>query len=187
MSLIVLEGSHGVGKSSTIRELNNMFDIITLKSVPDWYRKYIPFARSMKPEIQKKIYMIGHEAIYNSLDREHDYFLDRFFYTTIIRLNYELKRSVDETIDEILAIPFEPNAVIYLFPNKEILLKRLMYRNDLNLYDEKFYKYENEVLFKLSMVYDKIIIVNNNMDFSTVIPTINKELIKRKIYLKKRN
>lgn len=62
-----------------------------------------------------------------------------------------------------------------------------MYRNDLNLYDEKFYKYENKVLFKLSMVYDKIIIVNNNMDFSTVIPTINKELIKRKIYLKKRN
>lgn len=62
-----------------------------------------------------------------------------------------------------------------------------MYRNDLNLYDEKFYKYENEVLFKLSMVYDKIIIVNNNIDFSTVIPTINKELIKRKIYLKKRN
>lgn len=40
-----------------------------------------------------------------------------------------------------------------------------MYRNDLNLYDEKIYKYENEVLFKLSMVYDKIIIVNNNMDF----------------------
>lgn len=75
----------------------------------------------------------------------------------------------------------------YLFPNKKILLKRLMYRNDLNLYDEKFYKYENEVLFKLSMVYDKIIIVNNNIDFSTVIPTINKELIKRKIYLKKRN
>lgn len=65
MSIVVIEGSNGVGKTTIIDYLSKEYDIISKKSIPDWFRKYIVFARSCEPNIQKNIYLIGHEANYN--------------------------------------------------------------------------------------------------------------------------
>ena len=87
MSVIVMEGSHGAGKSTIIKGMEQRYDLVSLKSIPDWYRKYLPFARSLPPEIQKQVYLIGHEANYVTFQKDQDYILDRYYYTTIIRLN----------------------------------------------------------------------------------------------------
>jgi len=186
MSIIVFEGSHGSGKSTTINKMNDTYNLVSLKSVPDWYRKYIPFARSQKPEVQKEIYMIGHEANYMSLQKNKDYIMDRFFYTTIIRLNYELGKSPQETVSEILKISLEPTAIIFLRLTEEKIKQRLIQRNDIDMFDKKFFNYETEVFIKLSEIYDKMIIVDNNDTIDKTMINIDNALKNKKLYLKRR-
>ena len=123
MAIIVIEGSNGVGKTTIINELYKRLKIFPKKSVPDWFRQYIPIARTYSPEIQKEIYKIGHEAIYFESQDNQNYIFDRFIYSTIIRLNYELKKSINETVEEILAYPLIPDIVILLRSDKKMLLK----------------------------------------------------------------
>lgn len=59
--------------------MKNRYQFISKKLVPDWYRTYIPYARMLKLEIQKRMYMIGYEANYMSFKSEEDYVVDRFF------------------------------------------------------------------------------------------------------------
>ena len=187
MSFIVMEGSHGAGKSTIIKGMQDRYNLITLKSIPDWYRKYIPFARSLPPQIQKQVYMIGHEANYETLQKNKDYILDRFFYTTIIRLNYELGITPNESIKEMLSINMIPNIVFYLNANKEIVLKRLNTRGDICIFDEKFFKYENETYRQLSTVSDKIISVNNDNTIDETLDVIDNHLHNNKILLRRKN
>ena len=119
MSIVVIEGSNGVGKTTIIDYLSKEYDIISKKSIPDWFRKYIIFARSCEPNIQKRIYLIGHEANYNESNDNKDYVFDRFVYSTIIRLNYQLNKSVNETINEILTLNLKPKQIFYITANKE--------------------------------------------------------------------
>jgi len=186
MSLIVFEGSHGAGKSTIIKNMEERYDLISLKSIPDWYRKYIPFARSLEPEIQKQVYLIGHEANYESLENDKDYIFDRFFYTTIIRLNYELGKTPNETVEEIFKICMFPDLVINLYTNKETMINRLTKRGDSYLFDTDFYYYENEVYRQLSENSDKIISVSNDNDINCTINEIEKCLQKNKVLLRRK-
>ena len=169
-------------------EIKNMqirYHFVSSKSVPDWYRKYIPFARNLAPELQKQVYMIGHEANYLSFNANEDYVLDRFFYSTIIRLNYELKRSVSDTVNEILEIQILPDIVIYLNTDKKIVLNRLIKRENF-IFDDVFFEYENEVFKYLSQKCDKMIIVDNNNNIDNTVNEIDNELRLKKILLKRR-
>src|SRR5574344_426100 len=97
--IIVIEGSHCSGKSTTIRSLCSNYGFMESKSVPEWFREYIPYARSKGYEEQMIFYEIGHKASYsearNSID---DFVFDRWVYTTIVRLNYDKGISVEETV-----------------------------------------------------------------------------------------
>lgn len=185
MSVIVLEGTHGVGKSTVINGLNEKYDLECRKSIPDWFRKYLQFARSLEPETQKKVYMIGHEANYISFNENKDYILDRFFYTTIVRLNYDLGKTVNETVKEILKIDLEPTAVIYLKAEKELILKRLRERDNYP-FNNDFFEYEYKVFMQLSEIYDRIIIIDNSSSLDNTIEKIDKELKVKQITLKRR-
>ena len=54
MSLIVIEGSNGSGKTEVINRIIKKYDIIDKKSIPDWYRSKIEFARECPLDIKKK-------------------------------------------------------------------------------------------------------------------------------------
>lgn len=186
MGIIIVEGSNGTGKTTLIKKLNEKYDFISLKSVPDWYRKYLPFARSLEPELQKQVYMIGHEAMYYSLSNSVDNcILDRFFYSTIIRLNYQLGKSVSDTVDEIKQVNFPTSFTMCLNADKDIVRSRLMKRNNFS-FDEKFFEYENEIYETLSKKHDTIIMLNTSGDFSSTIDMVEEELNRHKIYLKRR-
>ena len=100
MSLIVIEGSNGSGKTEIVNRMTKKYDIIDKKSIPDWYRSEIEFARKCPFDIQKEIYLYGHKANYLECDKEQNYIFDRYAYSTIIRINYELGKPVEETINE---------------------------------------------------------------------------------------
>lgn len=185
MSFIVIEGSNGVGKTTLIKNMEKKYDFISLKSIPDWYREYIPFARSLEPEIQKQMYMDWHEANLNSLNEENDYILDRFFYSTIIRLNYKLNIPVEDTVKEILNIKLNPDIVIYLQANKELVINRLSQRENY-VFDEKFFDYENTIFNQLSQIYDRMIIVGSNDQIDVTIKKVTDGLKLKKIVLKRR-
>lgn len=144
MSIIVIEGSNGTGKTTVIKEMQREYNFVSSKSVPEWFRKYIPFARSLTPELQKYVYMIGHKANNLSLDERPDYIFDRSFCSTIIRLNYELKKSVFETVQEISDVQINSDVIIHLKTNKKLILNRLTERNCF-VFDSLFFEYENEV------------------------------------------
>ena len=186
MSVIVMEGSHGAGKSTIIKGMQERYNLVSLKSIPDWYRKYLPFARSLPPEIQKQVYLIGHEANYVTFQSDKDYILDRFYYTTIIRLNYELKIDPSKTVNEILEINNKPDMVFYLSINKDTILKRLAERGDSFLFDSDFFDYENETYRQLCENNDRIILVNNNGNVDETINKMNNHLQKQKILLRRK-
>ena len=185
MSIIVMEGSNGAGKTTIIKNMQINYEFISKKSIPDWYRKYIPFARSLPPELQKKVYMIGHEANYMSFNKNNDYILDRFYYSTIIRLNYELEKTIFDTVNEILEIQMLPDIVIYLNTNKELILNRLVQRGNL-VFDSSFFEYENKVFMCLMEKYDRMVSINNNEDIDISIKKITKELELKRIILRRR-
>ena len=56
MSVVVIEGSNGVGKSTIISYLEEMYELNVRKSIPDWFRKYLDIARKCEPNLQKKIF-----------------------------------------------------------------------------------------------------------------------------------
>ena len=184
MSIVVIEGSNGVGKTTIIDYLSKEYDIISKKSIPDWFRKYIVFARSCEPNIQKRIYLIGHEANYNESNDNKDYVFDRFVYSTIIRLNYQLNKSVNETINEILTLNLKPKQIFYITANKETIKERLSIRNNYQ-FNEEFYKYENEVYSQLSQFYDIINVINNDANLDNTLDEINNIICRKKLFLRK--
>ena len=68
MSIIVIEGSNGAGKTTVIKNMQIRYNFVSSKSVPDWYRKYIPFARNLAPELQKQVYIIIIIKVFNFRD-----------------------------------------------------------------------------------------------------------------------
>jgi len=185
MSIIVVEGSNGTAKTTVIREMQRYYNFVSSKSVPDWFRKYIPFARSLAPELQKRLYMVGHEANNLLLDKEQDYIFDRFFYSTIIRLNYKLKKTVFETVEEISDIQINSDIIIYLKTKEKLILSRLMERENF-VFDSLFFVCENDVFNQLSQKYDKMIVVENNGMIDTTVNEIVNKLQSNKIFLKRR-
>ena len=184
MSIVVLEGSNGVGKSTIANILSNNEDMILMKSVPDWFQKYISFARSCPLEIQKEIYKIGHEANYYSCLSCNDYIFDRFIYTTIIRINYELNISVNDTVNEILSYVNIPDLVLVLKATYDEIEKRLVNRGHTSI-NFDFICYENEVFEQLSKKSDIIYLIDNSDDIEFVVDEI-RDLIDLKIKKRKR-
>lgn len=184
MGIVVIEGSNGVGKTTIIDYLTKKYNIISKKSIPDWFRKYIEFARSCEPNLQKQIYLIGHEANYYESSDNKDYVFDRFVYSTIIRLNYQLNKSINETINEILALNLKPKQIFYITTNKEFIRKRLEIRDSFQ-FDEKFYEYENQVYSQLSQIYDIINVINNNGSLNDATNEIDNIICRKKLLLKK--
>lgn len=184
MGIVVIEGSNGVGKTTIIDYLSKEYDIIPKKSIPDWFRKYIEFARSCEPNVQKQIYLIGHEANYYESNDNRDYVFDRFTFSTIIRLNYQLNKSINETVNEILTLNLEPKHIFYITANKETIKHRLAIRNNFN-FDEKFYDYENEVYLQLSKIYDIINVVNNDSNLDDAIKKIENVIEEKRLFLRK--
>lgn len=74
-------GKELVGKTTIASKICHKYDMVSVKSVHDWFRKYIDFARSCPLEIQKEIYKIGHAANYFSCCKTNNYLFDRFVYT----------------------------------------------------------------------------------------------------------
>lgn len=186
MSVIVMEGSHGAGKSTMIKNMEERYDLVSLKSIPDWFRKYLSFARSLPPDIQKQVYLIGHDANYVTFQDDKDYILDRYYYTTIIRLNYELQKDPDYTVKEILDINIKPDIVFYLKIDKDTLISRLTDRGDCYLFDSDFFDYENEIYGQLCQKSDRIILVNNQDNVDVTINEIDRHLQKQKVLLRRR-
>ena len=184
MSIVVIEGSNGVGKTTIIDYLSKKYDIISKKSVSDWFRKYIEFARSCEPNIQKQIYLIGHEANYYESNDNKDYVFDRFAYSTIIRLNYQLNKSVNETTNEILTLNLKPKQIFYITANKKTIQERLAIRNNFQ-FNENFYEYENQVYLQLSQIYDIISIINNDTNLDNAINEIDNIINRKKLFLRK--
>lgn len=184
MSLIVIEGSNGSGKTSIISRITEKYDIIDKKSIPDWYRSKIEFARKCPFDIQKEIYLCGHEANYLECDKKENYIFDRYVYSTIIRINYELGKYIDETINEILNYENKPDLIIVLNSSKEEIKKRLVYRNNFD-FNENFYNYENKIYEHLSTISDIMFIVDNNRDIDDAIETISN-IVEQKIDIRKK-
>lgn len=172
MSLIIIEGSNGSGKTEVINRITQKYDIIDKKSIPEWYRSEIEFARKCPFDIQKTIYLYGHEANYLECDKELNYIFDRYAYSTIIRINYELKKKVEETINEILSFKYKADLIIVLKSNKEELKKRLTARCNFD-FNEDFYNYENQIYERLSTICDIMFIVNNDGNIDDTIEIIS--------------
>ena len=184
MSIIVLEGSNGAGKSTIAKLLSEKYDLISLKSVPDWFREYLTFARKCPLKIQKEIYKIGHDAIYFNCLNSNNYILDRFIYTTIIRINFELGVSIKDTIDEILNYKNIPDYIFVLRANTKNIKERLSERVNIS-FDLDFYKYENKVFEQLSKKTDIIYLIDNNDDINNAINSISN-ILESKIKIRKR-
>lgn len=184
MSLIVIEGSNGSGKTEIVNRMTKKYDIIDKKSIPDWYRSEIEFARKCPFDIQKEIYLYGHKANYLECDKEKNYIFDRYAYSTIIRINYELGKPVEETINEIINYKYKPDLIIVLKSNKEKIKKRLASRYNFD-FNEDFYNYENQIYEYLSTICDIMFIVNNNGDIDDTIEIISS-IINQNIRVRKK-
>lgn len=163
MPIIAIEGSNCSGKSTLIDYLAKYYDFKTSKSVPEWFRPYIPFARELPPQIQRKIYEIGHIAAYNDAVKEKDYTIfDRYYFSTYIRLAYQETKSINECVDQIASFHYKPDLTIILIVPKEIIEQRMAERSE--RFDQGFFEYENSVYLQLSLNYDNIILVDNSKD-----------------------
>lgn len=184
MSLVVIEGSNGTGKSTIIKEIKKIYNITDKKSVPDWFRKYIDFARSCPFEIQKEIYKIGHDANYFECNKNEDYIFDRYYYSTIIRINYGLGLSPEETVTEILSLKNIPDIIFLLQANLDLIKKRLIERDNF-VFDINFYNYENEVFRYLSNKCDIMHVIDNSNDIDLTVNKISS-IIDEKTKIRKR-
>lgn len=168
MSIIAIEGSNCSGKSTLIDYLVKYYNFKSSKSVPEWFRPYIPFARELQPQIQRKIYEIGHiAAYYNALKEKKCTIFDRCYFSTYIRLSYQESKTVNECVDQIASFHYKPDLIIVLTVPKEIMEQRLVERN--KQFNQDFFEYENSVYLQLSLKYDNIILVDNskNIKFCT--------------------
>ena len=184
MSLIVIEGSNGSGKTEIVNRMTKKYDIIDKKSIPDWYRSEIEIARKCPFDIQKEIYLYGHKANYLECDKEQNYIFDRYAYSTIIRINYELGKPLEETINEIINYKYKPDLIIVLKSNKEKIKKRLVSRYNFD-FNEDFYNYENQIYEYLSTICDIMFIVNNNGNIDDTIEIISS-IINQNIRVRKK-
>lgn len=185
MSIVVLEGSNGVGKTTIASKICQKYDIVGIKSVPNWFREYIDFARNCPLEIQKEIYKIGHDANYFSCCESKNYLLDRFVYSTIIRINYGLGRSVTDTIKEIASYENVPNLVFVIQAGVEEVKRRLNKRDGTS-FDFDYYSYENQIFNQLSEKSDTMYVIDNNGNIDDTADRIC-HIMQSKIKVKKRS
>ena len=164
MAIIVIEGSNYSGKSTIIDKIvSDNSDIIPAKSVPDWFREYIPFARTLPPKQQQMIYEIGHIASYMAAKgKEQNIIFDRFYFSTFIRLFYQNQKSEEDCIREIVSFPYKPDMTFALIISYEELLRRHQQRQDVVPIIPKLYHYENEIYLKLEKDLENFIVINND-------------------------
>ena len=184
MSIIVIEGSNGTGKSTVIKKIKQIYNITDKKSVPDWFREYIDFARKCPLEIQKEIYKIGHDANYFECNKNEDYIFDRFYYSTVIRINYGLGISIEDTVKEILSFKNIPDILFLLQANVESVERRLNDRDNF-IFDKDFYDYENKVYELLLNKCDIMYIIDNSEDIDSAVYKIC-DIIDNKTIIRKR-
>lgn len=96
-------------------------------------------------------------------------------------MNYQLNKSIDETINENLKLDLKPKQIFYITANKETIKKRLIIRNDFQ-FDEEFYNYENQIYSQLSQIYDIISVVSNDAALTNTIDEINNIICRKKVF-----
>ena len=184
MSIVVIEGSNGTGKSTIIKKIKEIYNITDKKSVPNWFREYINFARNCPFEIQKEIYKIGHDANYFECNENEDYIFDRYYYSTIIRINYGLDISIEDTVKEILSFKNIPDIIFLLQANLELVEERLNNRDNF-IFDKDFYNYENKVFKLLLNNCDIMYVIDNSGNINSTIDKICNILDKKTIIRKR--
>lgn len=178
MSIIAIEGSNCSGKSTLIDYLVKCYGFNASKSVPEWFRHYIPFARKLPPQVQREIYEIGHiAAYYDALKEKNCTIFDRCYFSTYIRLSYQEGKTVDECVDQIASFRYKPDLVIVLTTSKEILEQRFIERDE--QFNHDFFKYENSVYLQLSLKYDNIILIDNSKDINHCTNEVLKKIKRR--------
>lgn len=144
--IIYVEGSNCSGKTTFITQLKEKYGYQVSKSVPEWFQSYIPFARTLIPEHQKKMYEIGHISAYEMAKSNDDITIfDRSYISTFIRLSYQEKKSISKCIEEIDLFAYSPDLLIILSAPYEIICERYKNIHNNKLPNYEFYLYENEV------------------------------------------
>lgn len=110
--------------------------------------------------------------------------VDRYYYSTIIRINYGLGLSPEETVTEILSLKNIPDIIFLLQANLDLVKKRLAERDNF-IFDIIFYNYENEVFRYLSNKCDIIYAIDNSNDVDLTVNKISS-IIDEKTRIKKR-
>lgn len=175
--IIYIEGSNCSGKTTLITQLHDKYGYHVSKSVPEWFQNYIPFARSLSSEHQKKMYEVGHISAYE-MARLNDNItiFDRSYISTFIRLSFQENKSVSECVRDIDSFPYKPDLLIVLVVPYDIICERYnnIYNNGIPNYE--FYLYENEVFKQIAEKYDNIILSNNNLLNNCLLQNIDKKI-----------
>ena len=120
--IIYIEGSNCSGKTTLISQLKDKYGYQVSKSVPEWFQNYIPFARSLIPKQQKKVYEVGHISAYEMAKiNDSITIFDRSYISTFIRLSYQENKSIIKCIYDIDLFTYKPNLLIIL-----LLLSRIL-------------------------------------------------------------
>ena len=184
--IVVIEGTHYSGKSTTIKYYCENSNFKESKSVPDWFRQYIPYARSLDNFNQKKVYEIGHlAAYYDAKKSESNYMFDRWIFTTIIRLNFADKIPYEKTVEQILNLTIMPDLILILSASEQLIKERAILRDNNFDFNQEFYNYENNVFSTLKK--DKrFVIINNEGNIIDTFETIDNVLSNKNIIEKGR-
>lgn len=161
--IIYVEGSNCSGKTTLISQLKDKYGYQVSKSVPEWFQNYIPFARNLIPEHQRKVYEIGHISAYETAKlNDCITIFDRSYISTFIRLSYQEKKSISKCIEDIDLFSYKPDLLIILIESYEVICKRYKKIHNNEIPNYEFYLYEKEIYKQIAEKYDNILLVSNN-------------------------
>jgi len=127
---------------------------------------------------------MGHDANYFECNKNEDYIFDRFYYSTVIRINYGLGISIEDTVKEILSFKNIPDIIFLLQANMESVERRLNNR-DKFIFDKDFYNYESKVYELLLNKCDIMFVIDNSEDIDLAVYKIC-DIIDKKTIIRKR-
>lgn len=145
---IYVEGSNCSGKTTLINKLVERYHYKAVKSVPDWFRQYINYARQQEPEIQKNIYEIGHISAYQEVKQNDIVLFDRSFISTFIRIGFMQKKEIADIINEIEMFGYEPDLLLIVDISFQKMKKRYVEKYG-EFPDYDFFSFEHSIYQKL--------------------------------------
>lgn len=170
---IAIEGSNGSGKSTCLSLLNVEYKIPIKKSVSEWFYKYIPDVRDMSPESELYFYRAAHvSSVLDSEDNRLQIF-DRSIISTIIRICYSNKNTVNEAIDIIKNELILPDIVIVLECSADTCISRIKKRNNLDKFDINLGVYEKNIYKELPKIVKHCFYINTEDTILHIASKIN--------------